>query len=509
MTLNNSGTISGPLNFSAIGNVINNSGTFTTKGLNDLGVGATTFTNTGTVSILPDGVAGAQVVGLIGPSTFNNSGLLDARNGRAGDTLTLAGTFKATGASQVGLDVQLGGAGSLADKLVVGVNTGATTIALTDVSAGPGALNSGITLVQAGAGANAASFTLAGGPIEKGFIQYDLVYNSANNTYVLVGLPGAPAYETLKFTAGAQSVWHASSDAWSTHMAELRDGRWEADPVTLQAGFHPWAQVFGSSIRRGDRETYDVFNQSQQISLSYHQDFVGFETGFDLIGRKGSVDLIGGLSAGYTHSNLRFPGADGNVDYSAPNVAGYVSALFGGAFVNVLAKYDHDELSASSELASYGRDFSGNSYGVTGEAGYRFSLGRFYAEPLGEIGYVRSDLDSFSAQGASFSPESGDSALGKLGGRVGADFRFGGGMLVAPYVGGHVVKEFDGQDAVDFSSGGYTLRFTDRRPDAFGQAEVGMDFTSWRRLSGFIQMDGDFAGHTNGLGGRLGIRLAL
>ncbi len=509
VTLNNSGTISGPLNFSAIGNVITNSGTFTTKGLNDLGVGTTTFTNTGTVSVLPDGVAGVQVVGLIGPTTFNNSGLLDARNGRAGDTLNIAGTFKATGASQVGLDVQLGGVGSLADKLVVGVNTGTTTIALTDVGAGPGALNSGITLVQAGAGANVTSFTLAGGPIEKGFVQYNLVYNSANDTYVLVGLPGAPAYQTLKFTEGAESVWHASSDAWSTHMSELRDGRWEADPITLQAGVHPWAQVFGSSTRRGDSETYGVFGQTQQISLSYHQEFVGFETGFDLIGRRGPVDLIAGLSAGYTHSSLRFPGADGNVDYSTPNVAGYASALLGGAFLNVMVKYDHDELSASSGLASYGRDFSGDSYGVTAETGYRFSLGRFYAEPLGSIGYVRSDLDSFSAQGASFNLNSGDSALGKLGGRLGADFRFANGMLVAPYVGGHVVKEFDGQDAVDFSSGGYTLHFTDRRPDAFGQAEFGLDFTSWRRLSGFIQMDGDFAGHTNGLGGRLGIRLAL
>ena len=509
VTLNNSGTIIGPLNFSALGNVITNSGTFTTKGLNDLGVGATTFTNTGTVSILPDGVAGAQVVGLIGPGTFNNSGLLDERNGRAGDTLNLAGTFKATGGSQVGLDVQLGGAGSLADKLVVTAPTGATSIVLADVGAGPGALNSGILLVQASAGATATSFTLAGGPIEKGFIQYNLVFNSTTNAYELVGLPGAPAYQTLKFTAGAESVWHASSDAWSTHMSELRDGRWEDDPVTLQTGFHPWAQVFGASTRRSESETYDVFNQSQQISLSYHQDFEGFETGFDLIGRHGPVDLIAGLSAGYTHSNLRFPSADGNVGYSTPNVAGYASALLGGGFLNVLVKYDHDELSASSGLASYGRDFSGNSYGVTGEAGYRFSLGHVYAEPLGSIGYVRSDLDGFSAQGASFDLNSGDSALGKLGGRLGADFRFANGMLVAPYVGGHVVKEFDGQDAVDFSSGGYTLHFTDRRPGAFGQAEFGLDFTSWRRLSGFIQMDGDFAGHTDGLGGRLGIRLAL
>ena len=423
--------------------------------------------------------------------------------------MNLAGTFKATGASQVGLDVQLGGAGSLADKLVVTAPTGATTIVLADVGAGPGALNSGILLVQASAGATATSFTLAGGPIEKGFIQYNLVFNSTTNAYELVGLPGAPAYQTLKFAEGSESVWHASADAWSTHMSELRDGRWEGDPTTLQAGFHPWAQAFGSSTRRGDNETYGVFGQTQQVSLSYHQDFEGFETGFDLTGRKGPVDLIAGLSAGYTHSSLRFPAADGNVDYSTPNVAGYASALAGAAFLNVLVKYDHDELSASSGLASYGRDFSGNSYGVTAEAGYRFSLGRFYAEPLGGIGYVRSDLDSFSAQGASFNLESGDSALGKLGGRVGANFRFANGMLLTPYAGGHVVKEFDGQDAVDFSSGGYTLHLTDRRPDAFGQAEVGMDFSSWRRLSGFLQLDGDFAGHASGLGGRLGIRLAL
>jgi outer membrane autotransporter protein len=510
MSLTNNGTITGQLNLSALGNKFINTGTFITAGINDLGVGSTTATNKGTISVPAVGLFPTETVALIGPGTFNNSGLLDLRNGRAGDSLRLAGTFVATGSSQVGLDVQLGAAGALADKLIVTAPTGVTTLLVADISKGYGALNPGLVLVQASAGATASNFVLQNGPITKGFVQYNLVFNGANFTYSLVGVPDAAAYQSLKLIAGVENVWRASSDAWSDHMAELRDANWAGGRAALSDGVHLWAQAFGAGHRQSDSESYTVFGQTSAVNLGYRQTTGGFETGVEAATHRGAVALVGGLTTGFTYSSLDFEGASGGGDYTSPNIGAYASLLDGPLFANLLLKYDHDGVSAKSALAQYSHNFNGDGYGATIEAGYRLGLGRnLYLEPLGSLNYVHTHLDGFSALGAGFDFNDTDALEGRAGLRAGGRYALAGGGTLSPYVGAEAVGAFSGRDALDFSSGGYGLHFTDRRPLTYGDANVGVNFAGWRGLSGFVQLDGDFAGRTQGVGGSLGLRLAL
>jgi outer membrane autotransporter protein len=510
VSLTNNGTITGQLNLSALGNKFINTGTFITAGISDLGVGSTTATNTGTISVPAVSIFPTETVAFIGPGTFNNSGLLDMRNGRAGDSLRLAGTFVATGASQVGLDVQLGAAGAVADKLIVTAPTGVTTLLIADVGKGYGALNPGLVVVQASAGATASNFVLQNGPITKGFVQYDLVFNGTAYTYSLVGVPDAAAYQAQKLITGLENVWRASSDAWSDHMAELRDANWAGGRAPLSDGVHLWAQAFGSSHNHSDSETYTVFGQTSAVNLGYRQTTGGFETGVEAATHRGALALVGGLTTGFTYSSLDFEGASGGGDYTSPNIGAYAGVLDGPLFANLLVKYDHDGVSAKSALAQYSKNFDGDGYGATVEAGYRLGLGHnLYLEPLGSLDYVHSHLDGFQVLGAEFGFDDTDALEGRAGLRAGGRYALAGGAMLSPYVGAEAVGTFSGRDALDFSSGGYGLHFTDRRAQTFGDANVGVTFAGWRGLSGFVQVDGDFAGRTDGVGGRIGLRLAL
>ena len=505
VAISNAGTITGRILLAGSGDSVANTGLFVATGDSNFGTGGDVFSNSSVLQIAPTG-GQAGSVSFNGLQAFNNTGLVELRNGHAGDVLTLTGAFDGASGSRLGLDVQLGGAGSTADKLVVGTITGTTSLLIQDVGASVGALNKGIVVVQAAPGSAAGALTLANGPISKGFIQYSLVSNSASGTYSLVGLPGAPAYQTLKFTEGAENLWHASEAAWSSHLTGLRDAASAGDRLALAPGGRGWAEVFGSDLQRNGAQDFTTFGQGQRFDLSYDQSYVGFQGGFDVVRAALGGAIAYGLTGGYANSRLHFRAAAGAVDYDVGNVGLYAAYVAGPAFVNLLFKYDHDELSASSPIARYKADPNADGYGGAAEAGYRLGGSRLWAEPVASLEYVRTNLDSFAAQGASFQFDGADSLLGKVGLRVGGALRLASGVLLSPYGGAHLVKEFDGDNRVAFTSGGYTVAFANRRPGGFGQAEAGLDIATPGRLSGFIEGDGDFGGGVSGGGGRVGLR---
>ncbi len=104
----------------------NATGRFNATGVSDFGLGTDTFNNVGVLTAF----SSATFTGL---EAFNNTGLIDLRDGATGDILTLTGTTFTGGAgSQLGLDVSL--ATNTSDRLVIGAAAGSTSLLLNNIS---------------------------------------------------------------------------------------------------------------------------------------------------------------------------------------------------------------------------------------------------------------------------------------------------------------------------------------------------------------------------------------
>ena len=501
----NAGKIIGSVLFGLPNNTFNNNGSFISGSDSYFG-GTSVLNNSGAVALSTS--ASPLSVSFRGLQTFNNTGLVDLRNGVAGDVLTLPGALNGQSGSALALDVRLGAGIQTADKLIVGSATGTTAVVLNNLGAGGGVLTSGISVVQVTAGASPSAFKLESGSMVQGFVTYGLAYDAADGTFDLVGTPDAAAYQTMKLEEGVQNLWHETAQAWSDHLTDLRDGRWSGDKTALSAGLHTWGQTFGSTQSRDSGQTVSVFGQTQSVDLSYEQTSIGLETGFDLVAPLRAGALVGGVSGGFTTSDLHFRTVGSGADYQVANIGLYGAYLLGPLFVNALVKYDHDVVSAFSATARYAQGLDGDSYGARVEAGYRWSHDRVYVEPLVEIGYVQTRLDGFSAEASQIDFRTTNSLRAQLGLRSGLTLVASDTVRLAPYVGAHAVQEFDGRDPVIFSNGGYSLDFASHRPGTSGEGAVGMDFASAAGLRGFIEGDGDFGGGYSGGGGRLGVRFA-
>jgi fibronectin-binding autotransporter adhesin len=210
--ISNTGTLVGAVNLAAGGvNLFTNTGVFEATKDSDFG-GSAQFVNSGVLKILP-GSTTPGTVSFLGLTTFENAGgLVDLRNGAAGDVFTLSGDYVASGNARLGLDV---GAG-VADKLVIlGTASGATSILLGVNPASATLLAKPLTLVQAGAGST-ATFTLNNPDI--GLIHYGLKTDAGAAgavDYDLTASAGAPVYGLLKLEQSAQTIWRQSADAWT------------------------------------------------------------------------------------------------------------------------------------------------------------------------------------------------------------------------------------------------------------------------------------------------------
>ena len=108
--IRNSGLIAGRVSLTDNDDTVVNTGTFRATGTSDFGAGDDVFTNHGSL-VIPAGNA-VRSVKFSNLETFNNSGLIDLRNGQVGDTLTLDGTaYTGSGNSTLGLDVGTSNAG--------------------------------------------------------------------------------------------------------------------------------------------------------------------------------------------------------------------------------------------------------------------------------------------------------------------------------------------------------------------------------------------------------------
>ena len=511
VTINNSGNLSSDIVLTGGADRINNSGTFTVGPNPDFGAGVDSFVNSGTI-LVGTGATATVSPTFTGLESLTNSGTIDLRNGRAGDTLTLPGTY--TGANgTLGLDVMLG-ATSVADQLIIGgAATGTTTIQLNQLAGSQPLFNSGTVLVRAATTSDANAFDLAGGSLNAGFVRLEVVFNPATGTFSLTGAPSDSAFRTLNFNEGVRSLWLKSADAVSGQLRARRDALWTQGGGDVAGRF--WMQMHGSVETRGGSRDFNTFGQSRQTATGYQQDYFGGQLGFDISGASGERGGFAfGVTGGYINSSMNFAGSADRLRFDVVNGGVYGSFTSGNIFVNALGKYDYYWANSNMPGAGFQDDISGGVYGARAEAGIRFGSDSFFIEPAASISYVRNDFDDLALNGTTIGFDDDDGLRGRAGGRIGGTFAVGGGAEAAFYVGGNYVHEFQGRDRVTFTSGGQTLSFTNTRLRDYGEATLGVTIAQSQGISGFIEgnymrsfSNSNGTGSIDGAGGRAGIRL--
>jgi hypothetical protein len=502
VTINNAGSIYGYANLATAANTVNNPGTWFAYGTSNFGTGADVFNNSGTVDVAPFSSAATAVV-WNGLTTFNNTGLVDLRNGHTGDTFTLTGANWVGGAgSRLGVDVSLSPSLSADELIIGGAASGTTNVLINDLSpAGPGTLNfTGVPVVHAGSG-SAGAFVAP--TIQKGFVNYELSFNPSTVTWSVVGLPGQSAFEMVKVPEMAEGFWRRSGDAWSAREQEIRDSVWGATP-TRGEGWEMWAQAQIGGERLGGVTDYTINGFSFAPNLRTDTDWRGFQVGAD--------EMLGGgwmwgVTSGFLEQNTDFRGFHDSFDLQGWNIGAYAGFTSGHFFLNGLVKGDWYQLRANMLSVPAYQSFNGNSWGLKGETGFRFGTGAFYIEPLGDISWTSNHLDdaNFHFLATDFTYSNTDSGRGRLGARFGSQWG-----SVMPYVGVYWEDTWDDQGRVTMiTSGGCPAACTtisDVRPGSYGMVDFGFTTASWHGLEGFVKGEDEFGSHINGFLGRLGVR---
>jgi hypothetical protein len=501
VTIQSGGDVVGRIALTSTGNTVTNNGRIDALGDSSFGAGAgNTLTNTGVIAIRPGQTAPGSVKFTGLTSTINAGGLIDLRNGQVGDTLTLSGTFIGTGASRLGLDVNLTQPGA-ADRLIVtGAATGSTAISINQLTQGTGLLTNGLVVVQGGAGASASAFTLAGGSVTNGLVTYSLAFNAANNSFALFGTPSMSAYEIEKVQEGARQTFYQTNDAISSHIDSLNDpGASTAggDPVRYSA---LWAVFYGNDNTYNRNQTMSAFGQTSTMGFAYGDRMFGGQFGYD---RRFGRSLLLGLTGGFDENILRFSANNDKFSYRGGNIGAYGQWRSGPIFMNVIGRYEHYSLQIDSYSAGFTAKPNGDTWGGKAEIGAYFGS-RLYVEPHASIEYVRSSTDSFTALNSTFAFSDGEGTRGRVGLRVGS-LLVQGPSVLRFYLGADAVRELSGSDRVSFTNNGQTVPFLNPRMGSYVQAKIGGSYEIGPRLRGYVEGIEDFGSHYSGIGAKVGI----
>ncbi len=491
VTINNSGTLLGAVKLDVGEDVLNNSGVFVATKNSDFGGGGDRFVNTGTLLVAP-GVKPGRVSFLNLASFENKGGLVDLRNGVAGDVLSLSGSYIGTSGAHLALDV----IGTKADMLTVtGAATGKTGIVLDMLPADARLLATPLTLVKVGTGSATDAFSLVNADV--GLIRYGVSYDAASGSFGLTGRAGAAVYRTLNVQRAERAIWNRAADGWDAHMAERRDA---GDGF----GSKLWGQMYGGvDMQQGHRSI-----DGSRIETGFRQDYYGAQLGLDLAGKdtaKGG--MMFGLTGSYISSDVSERASGDRTQFDTLSFGGYASYRSGPFFANLLGQYGHDWTNVRNLTLGYTANTKGDSYGADLQVGARFGSERLHIEPLASIAYVRSDIDDLHALGQTIDFDRYDGLRGKIGGRIGSTTDLGGSKTTF-YVQGRYVHEFKGKDGIDFLSGGTNQAIAGVRPGDYGQGALGVNIVSAGRASGFIEGNADL-GATKGGGGRIGISFKM
>ncbi len=497
-TINNRGRLEGAIKLTAVDDVVNNGGTMLATKDSDFGAGSDRFVNTGALMVRPGQslAANAPSVTVAGTVRFkgleefrNEGGLIDLRNGVAGDRLVLDGGYVGSKGARLGLDLSP----TASDMLIVnGAATGKTTLLLRGLTMDNGTLAQAQTLVRVGSGSASDAFQLENDAI--GLIQYGLAFNAAAGTFDLTAQAGAPVYRLGQVGRSILNGTMEANNTWSAHMAERRDAG------VSDGGL--WAQGYGNSVKREGMHSVQTGNGSADFDLTSRQAHYGYEMGYDAENDSG---FSYGVSGGYGNSTVHFTAGSQRFDFDTINAALYAGLHRGMGFFNLRAQYGHSWAQAKDRAQGWSSKFQANNWGLAGEAGARFDNGAVFVEPLVSLSWQQTNVDDMHVLGQTIDIGTQDSLIGKVGGRIGGTTELGATKTTF-YLRGSYIHAFSGNADLLFESGGASQRVLDQKLRDFGQAAVGVNFASGGPISGFIEGNADFGGAKGG-GGRAGVRV--
>ncbi|UNU44462.1 hypothetical protein EAO27_18415 [Sphingopyxis sp. YF1] len=493
--IENSGVIEGNLRLTAGDDVTTNSGIFVATRDSVFGEGDDLFTNSGVLRIGAAGVTARAAPGATGLSVrfdgldrFENSGLVDLRNGTVGDTLVLPGTFTGSGGSTLALDI---GSGT-ADRLVIeGAATGTTNIVVGAAPSEATLFAGSVEIIKVGAGSDANAFTMTGS--DAGFVRYDMRFDSATGTYGVTSAAGSSVYRLAKLNEGVRAIGDQSAKAWSTHMAELRDAGDGAKRL--------WGQMYGHVTNRDGR--------LGTASLDYRQDFFGGQLGYDVGGRESDDStLLFGVTGGYLGSHQRFEDGNERARFNTLSFGAYASYRSDRLFANLFGQYAHVNVAARGGPAAdaWSDDSNGDLFGAQAEFGARFGSDRMFVEPVVSLTWQSGSMGSVHAYGQTVAFDDDSALTARIGGRLGAELQLGGESKGVIYARANYVDAIGGKAGVLFTSGGVSQSIDAPDAKGFAEAAVGLNIVSTGPLSGFIEGDAALGGGAKGGGGRVGIR---
>lgn len=508
--ISNGGVIYGRVDLTEGADLFYNDGIFEAYGTSAFGGGADRFENDGELRF--SGLSGpASTTSFTGLETFDNTSLVTGVDGQAGDVLSLAGaTFNGGAGSELALDVQFGGPGSIADRIVIGQATGVTNIVPNAVlAATPGVLNlAGILVVDSAfASQTGAEFTMA--TVDTGFVEYSLRFDAPTDNWLIVGLPDTSVFRILALPGAMQDFWQRSSVAVNSRWQESRDadtgaGQASAGPDGASGrseGWEMWMQAHGGDEGFEDFETFSIGGSVFVENQSHNSDWRGFQFGAD--NRTG--DFTWGLTGGFVQQETTFEVGGESFDIEGWNAGAYASWMSGGLFLNGLVKGDFNTVDANLTAVGDMETFDASSFGLQGELGYRLAGDAWFVEPVASLAWTTTRIDSFTASGATLDFEDADSLVGKAGMRVGWTVGSGDVVLV-PAIGVFAIEEFEGENAMTFTTGATSFAVADTPPGAYGKVEFGVTAQTFYGLEGYVRGEVNFGDEADGGAVRLGAR---
>jgi hypothetical protein len=502
----NDGAIYGRVDLTDNADQVVNNAIWDAYGDSDFGAGADVVTNAGLFAFGHNGAAGTTT--LAGLESFDNRSLVSAADGQADDVLAISGDFHGGTGSQLAVDVELGGAGSTADRLVIGSASGVTEIVPVDLlSASTGVVNIGGILVVDSPGAGETGDEFQMDSIDKGLIEYSLRFDSAAGDWLIVGLPDIETLELLGAMSGAQDFSARSTAPITARWEEVRDslgeGQLSAGPggTGRSDGWELWMQAHGGAESFDHVETILLGGLPVSSDLSTRSDWRGFQFGADNL----QGNTLWGLTMGFNQQETTFEADQASFDFEGWNVGAYLGWGANGFFVNGLVKGDFFEQDTHFNTLPTSFSFDGTTWGAMGEAGYRWNGEGLFFEPSASLAWSTTSLDGVAFGGASVDFDNATSLLARAGARLGGTYG-SGEVVMTPWIGAFWVDELEGDNALTLSTGPSSLTFADQGRDAYGQIDLGVTVQAFHGLEGSLKGEWNVGGDADGGSVRLGVR---
>ena len=367
-------------------------------------------------------------------------------------------------------EVQLGGTGSPADRLLITGNaTGTTTINVTNVG-GTGAVTGsgntdGISIVQVAGTSSASAFQLAGGYVAAGPYQYKLsMFDPASSAASEVDplLGAVPFYDyrlQSLVDANGQAVTVPQIGAYQgMSTGAVRYGASLLDSVHKRLGELRRASLAGNG---SDGQNSEFFLRAQgsrsdvsgSRSAGYDQDIWFTQAGGNIFGKDmgdGSTLRIGGaFSYGESKLNVDHSSADVNLDGTTLALTTtYQSAI--GWYLDGVAQVTR--YSADIHTSERGQTGSpdGLGYALSVEGGHTLYLDEnLTIEPQVQLSYQRIKFDRFTdVDNISVDLRDGESLRGRFGARIQQNLNVGTTRAWSPYVEANLLHEFLGDGSI-------------------------------------------------------------